>query len=144
MTAKHPKRNERPGVDRAGRTLLHYAAADGDVALVTEKLAAGMDPSAADDDGWTPLHFAAQNGAVPVVLLLINAGAMIDPRDSHGNTPLFRAVFQSRGNGEVIKLLRAAGADPYIENRHGNSPLKLAQTIANYDVRQFFSDLPIQ
>jgi len=36
MSAKHPKRKERPGVDRAGRTPLHYAAADGDVARVRE------------------------------------------------------------------------------------------------------------
>src|SRR5262245_5185128 len=56
MTAKRPKRKERPGVDRAGRTPLHYAAVDGDVALVKQLLASGMNPSAPDDDGWTPLH----------------------------------------------------------------------------------------
>jgi ankyrin repeat protein len=77
-----------------------------------------------------------------VVKLLLKAGAAVDPRDSYGNTPLWRAVFQSEGDGEVIQLLRKAGADPYIENKHGNSPLKLARTIDNYDVRQFFSDLP--
>ena len=48
----------------------------------------------------------------------------------------------SRGNGEVIRLLRAAGADPLAKNAHGNSPLNLARTIASYDVRQYFSDLP--
>jgi hypothetical protein len=142
MTGKHPKRNERPGVDRAGRTLLHYAAADGDGARVKELLALGMDSGGADDDGWTPLHFAAQKSAVEVVQLLVKAGATVDPRDAHGNTPLFRAVFNSRGNGEVVKLLRESGADPFAKNVHGVSPLKLARTIANYDVRQFFSDLP--
>ncbi len=27
-------------------------------------------------------------------------------------------------------------------NKHGVSPLKLARTIANYDLRQFFNDIP--
>ena len=142
MSAKHAKRKSRPGVDRAGRTPLHYAAGDGDVARVRELLDSGMDASAADDNGWTPLHFAAQGNAVDVAAILLQVGAPVDPRDSHGNTPLSKAVFNSRGVGDVINLLRAHGADPNVQNAHGMSPHKLAHTIANYDVRQFFSDLP--
>jgi ankyrin repeat protein len=142
MSGKHPKRKDRPGVDRAGRTTLHYAALEGDSAAVKRLLDEGSDPGATDDDGWTPLHFAAQSNAVDAARHLVTARAPIDPRDSHGNTPLFRAVFSSRGNGELIRLLRAHGADPYAGNNSGVSPLKLARTIANYDVRHFFSDLP--
>jgi hypothetical protein len=57
-------------------------------------------------------------------------------------TPLFKAVFNSRGNGDLIRLLRARGASPYATNKHGVSPLKLARTITNFDVRKFFVDLP--
>lgn len=124
------------------RTPLHEAAIDGDAELVRSLLAQGADPNATDDAGWTPLHFAAQDHAVEVVRLLIQAGAALDPRDSHGNTPLCKAVFNSRGRGEVIALLREHGADPCAENNHGVSPLVLARRIANYDVRQFFGDLP--
>ena len=141
MTAKHPKRKERPGVDRAGRTPLHYAAADADVQLVHQLLATGLISGAADDDGWTPLHFAAQSNAADVAMILLDAGAQVDPMDSNGNTPLSKAVFNSRGDGNLIKLLRSRGANPYAKNKHGVSPLELATTIANYDVRQFFSDL---
>jgi uncharacterized protein len=91
---------------------------------------------------FRPLHFAAQSNAVDVAGILLDAGAPVDPMDSNGNTPLLKAVFNSRGDGNLIKLLRARGADPYAKNKHGNSPLKLARTIANYDVRQFFTDLP--
>ena len=142
MSGKIPKRKERPGVDQAGRTPLHYAAGDGDVARVMELLASEMDAGAADDNGWTPLHFAAQKNAEEVVRLLLKAGAAVDPRDAHGNTPLFRAVFNSCGRGEVIALLRGNGADPFAKNARGVTPLKLARTIANFDVRQFFSDMP--
>ena len=77
-----------------------------------------------------------------ITRILIAAGAPVDLRDSNGNTPLWRAVFSSRGDGAVIKLLRDAGADPYAENASGVTPRALARTIANFDVTQFFSDLP--
>jgi ankyrin repeat protein len=48
----------------------------------------------------------------------------------------------SRGQGEVIELLREAGADPYAENKTGNSPISVARSIANFSIAQFYSDLP--
>ena len=89
MTAKHPKRKERPGVDRAGRTPLHYAAADADIQLVRQLLATGLISGVSDDDGWTPLHFAAQSNTVDVAMILLDAGAPVDPADSNGYTPLW-------------------------------------------------------
>ena len=144
MTKKQPKRKLRPGVDEYGRTDLHYAANDGNIARVRALLDAGADPSAPDDDGWTPLHFAVQSGSVAVCEVLLQAGAGVDPRDSYGNTPLSKAVFRSEGEGEIIQLLRAHGANPVLANHYGVSPVSLARTIANYDVTRFFTDLPEQ
>jgi len=95
MTAKHPKKKDRPGVDRTGRTPMHYAALDGDLAQVRRLLAGGADPSAADDEGKTPLHFAAKGQHATVAQALLVAGADVDARDSHGNTALSNAVFKS-------------------------------------------------
>jgi ankyrin repeat protein len=139
---KQPKRKDRPGVDRYGRTELHYAAFEGDASRVAELLASGLDPGTPDDDGRTPLHAAVQAWCLPCCVALLDAGAPVDPSDAHGNTPLSNAVFESQGRGELIKLLRDHGADPMHPNDHGVSPLRLARTIANYDVRQFFADLP--
>lgn len=130
-----------------GRTRLHNAVIDGDLARTREQLSAGSDPNAADDNGWTPLHFAAQSRpeiCLPLVQALLDAGADPNLRDSYGNTPLWRAVFNSRGNGSVIAALRCAGADPHAANRSGISPLRLARTIANFPVAQFFADLPVE
>ncbi len=138
---KHPKRTERPGVVRLGRNELHDAALDGDARRVAELLAKGRDPAAQDDNGWTPLHFAVQSWAPDACLALLEAGAPVDARDSNGNTPLWRAVLNSRGRGDVIKLLRDRGADPTLENNHGVSPLKLAGSANSFDVKQFFKDL---
>jgi len=142
MTKKAPKRNPRPLVDEYGRTPLHHAADDADASRMEELLRVGADANAQDDNGWTALHFAAQSGSAASVRLMLAAGARVDLRDSHGNTALFRAVFCSRGDGAIIRLLRAAGADPRASNEHGVSPVKLARSIANYDVAQYFADVP--
>ena len=130
-----------PGSDRAGRSDLHYAAADGNVGEVQRLIAAGADVRQTDTSGWTPLHFAAQSQHTGVVRLLLSSGAEVDARDSHGNTPLSSATFSSRGAGGCIAALRAAGADPHRTNHHGVSPVDLARRIANFDVAQHFDDV---
>ena len=128
-------------MDRAGRTPLHYAAVDGSLDEVSRLLAEGSDPDAADAQGFVALHFAAQQFQPEVVERLLAAGATVDVANAFGNTPLWTAVFTSRGRGEVIALLRAAGADPSHANHAGRSPVDLARIIANWDVVQYFADL---
>ena len=129
-------------VDQLGRTELHYAVAEKDLGKVKALIKAKADINKQDKQGWTPLHFAAQENALLIAELLIEAGALINIQDEYGNTPLFRAVFNSRGNGDLIKLLRSRGADPYAANKSGQTPLGLARLVANYPVAQFFADLP--
>ena len=69
-------------------------------------------------------------------------GRKWNPKDVHENTPLIKAVFECKGSGDTIKLLRARGANPLSENKHGQTPVGLARLIANYNVQQFFEDLP--
>jgi len=61
MAGKHPKRKDRPGVDRLGRTELHYAAVEGDIMKARRLIGAGAQIDLADDNGWASLHFAAQS-----------------------------------------------------------------------------------
>ncbi|TVT62627.1 ankyrin repeat domain-containing protein [Amycolatopsis rhizosphaerae] len=128
-------------VDNQGRTPLHAAALRGDPAEVEQLIAAGADPSTADNNGFTPLHLAAQEGHVGAARALLDGGAEIDRRNRFGNTALFVAVFNSRGRGDLILLLRERGADPMAENASGQTPIGLARLIANFDVAQYFADL---
>ena len=129
-------------MDRLGRTGLHYAANENELEKAQALIAAGVRVDLPDDNGWTPLHFAAQSQSVAIAEALLVAGAPVDPQDSHGNTPLSTAVFNSRGRGDLIALLRRHGADPTRKNLHGVSPVALARNIGNYDIAQFFTDLP--
>ncbi|RMA63037.1 ankyrin repeat protein [Acidovorax sp. 100] len=138
MIRKGPTKNERSGVDRMGRTELHYAALEADLLKVKQLLLADADPNASDDNGLTPLHFAAQSNSYAVSEALILAGASVDSFDANGNTPLSDAVFHSDGSGDLIKLLLRSGADRNKENNYGISPLELAQSIGNFDLAQFF------
>ena len=128
-------------LDKYGRSNLHYAALDGDVDAVRRLIEDGQDVSLPDESGWTPLHFATQSGRPDVASCLIDAGADVEAPDEHGNTPLHRATFESKGNGEMIAMLRNAGANPLQRNKHGVSPVSLARSIGNYDVAQFFVDV---
>ena len=128
-------------LDREGRTDLHYAAADGDLTQARRLLAVGYDVSLADLEGYTPLHFAAQHQQAEMATFLVASGAHLEARDQWGNTPLWRAMSSSRGRGDTILALLAAGADPDAENNHGTSPRTGALRIGHYDVAQYFVDL---
>ncbi len=123
--------------DRGGRTPLFYAAQDGEHAIVAELLRRGATVNAQDRNLKTPLHFAASGFRTEVAELLLKSGASVNAQDSNGNTPLSDAVFESMGRGQMIKLLLAYGANKALKNNHGVSPDDLANSIANYDVRQF-------
>lgn len=130
--------------DRAGRTPLHYAALEGRVGDVVRLLREGANPDALDREGFAPLHFAAQEYQVEATRALLDGGASVEVANRFGNTPLSTATFNSNGRGDIIVMLREAGADPLHVNKFGQTPVGLARLIANYDVAQYFADLPEQ
>ena len=128
-------------IDRRGRSGLHYAALENDIAAIQRHIAAGEDPNGADTQGFAPLHFAAQQHAVEAAHALLDAGADVDAKNKYGNTPLFVAIVSFRGQGQMVTLLRDRGADPNARNASGQTPLGLARLIANYPVARLFEDL---
>lgn len=118
--------------DANGVTPLMHACIEKDLECVEILLNVGADPNKCESRGLSPLHFCAVGYFVEGARSLLQSGARVDSLDQHGNTPLARAVFESRGRGDMIRLLRQAGADPSHENHSGVSPRRLAETIANY------------
>src|SRR5262245_23266810 len=125
-----PKRKERPGVDRYGRTPLWYHAMSGDLAGIRAELAGGADPSFGDHVDYGPLHAAAQEGRAEAIDVLLAAGADPNKTDNHDNGPLWTAVCSApvAARIEIITRLLQAGADPDHRNRYGRTPRDAATT----------------
>lgn len=126
-------------IDREGRSALFYAVQDGNVSVVDELLKNGANVNIKDSALETPLHFAARSYQFDAAKLLLDNGAIVDAQDANGNTPLSRAVYDSKGRGSVIQLLLSFGSDKFLKNSYGMSPLDLANSIGNYDVKSFLA-----
>ena len=101
----------------------------GDLGSLRERIDSGIDLDAEDSRrGYTLLHVAAQQVDVEAVRLLLGSGANPNVADGYGNGPLWTAVFNDRG-GEIIDLLRRAGADSGHVNHAGATPVSLSRTI---------------
>jgi cytohesin len=106
------------------------AAISGDVAALTQLVAAHGGPAVrADDDPaeLTTLHWAAASGSVEAVRFLLGPPVGADPRAARGNnfTPLHSAAMQ--GHAAVCEVLLGAGAEVNVQtNPQGYAPLHSA------------------
>lgn len=93
---------------------LHFAAQDGDIALVRQLLADGRSPNVFDEISKTPLHYAAERGHIDVMRVLLEAGADVNANEEAriGNTPLRDVAGEC--SLAVAAFLVDAGADPRI------------------------------
>jgi uncharacterized protein len=125
-------------LDREERTPLFYAAQDDSLEIAKQLIRHGANVNARDKQGETPLHFAARSFSLAVAKELIQNDVDVDAQDMHGNTALSRAVYDSRGRGEMIAMLVSAGSNKNLKNNRGVSPEDLARSISNFDIGSFF------
>tara|TARA_B110001452_G_scaffold208002_1_gene178230 strand:+ start:296 stop:1768 length:1473 start_codon:yes stop_codon:yes gene_type:complete len=114
-----------PTMDRSAMAMMS-AAKDDDVARVSQFLASGVAPSAANGIGQTALHVAALWGSIKCAKVLIEADADMNAVNQFGATPLHFAAQNSRL--EVGQLLVASGADPRVQAGNGMMPYEMAGT----------------
>ncbi len=121
-----------------GASMIEAAIVEKNISLLNFLIKEGANVNIQSENGWTPLHFAAQENSLEIVKVLLENGALLNVKDKNGNTALHTAIYNSKGQGDVITLLLEGGADKNLKNNHGVSPLDLAKQIANYDVKKFF------
>ncbi|QJW94713.1 ankyrin repeat domain-containing protein [Frigoriglobus tundricola] len=105
-----------------------------DLSAIVALLAAGADPNAEhpDQPSWVPLKAAAEDGLSGAIVLLLRYGAAADSgRQPGGATPLIVAALNRQG--EVARLLLAAGADPAACDEEGDTPLGLCERHGDHD-----------
>jgi hypothetical protein len=113
-------------------TPLVEAARYGDAELVITLVNKGANPNAKQSAlGTTALHYMAACGELQAVEALLEKGADCNARANASlETPLHWAV-RSRVNVMTIKLLLNHGADPALEDWHGQTPVQYTETIPN-------------
>ena len=110
---------------------LPQAAAQADLQLVRQLLAARADVNAPDADGTTPLHWAVWADHPETVEELLRAGAKATPPNAFGVTPIYTAA--ERGNARIIRRLLAAGATANGTDRSGETVLMAAVRSGSVD-----------
>ena len=105
---------------------LMAASKDDDADTVTQLLALGLSPDAANGIGQTSLHVAAIWGNLAVARVLLDAGASVNAVNQFGATPLHFAAQNKRV--EMAKLLLKRGADTQAQGgTNGSRPYEMAE-----------------
>jgi ankyrin repeat protein len=116
---------------RKQTALFHAASAKGGDDVVEVLLAAGADPSSANDLGDTPLHVACARTSLVTVRRLLEARAPIKTKSKRGMTPLHWAALapeRRHDSAAVLELLLAAGATGLdVRDEWGRTPVDIAR-----------------
>jgi hypothetical protein len=123
-------------IDADGKAMWRRNGPD-DVRLVQGMLAHGATVKAASSGGATALLAAVKCDRPRTVALLLSHGGNVNAQDWLGLTPLYWIVAQvvvGRGDKEILGALLAHGAEPNIADKHGQTPLMIAQKYKRLDV----------
>ena len=94
--------------DEEDWSLLHHAAALGQVKVINLLRERGCRIDLIDNEGRTPLHHAATNGDIETIRLLIAMGSNVNSVDNEGNTPLKWSVTCEQ-NAAIEELTKHGG-----------------------------------
>ncbi|XP_051651307.1 ankyrin repeat domain-containing protein 26 isoform X8 [Manacus candei] len=123
------------GRDKAERTPLHLACANGHVDVVTHLVENQCKLNLFDNDNKSPLMKAVQCQQEKCVAILLEHGADPNLADADGNTALHLAVLSP--NTTVAGLLLEHNANINAQNKEGYTPLILAVSEHHEEIMEF-------
>lgn len=111
----------------SGRTALHDAAEKGRMILIELLLKNQAEVDKLDVAGHSPLDVAVLNGRTQAAEILIKAGAAYDP-----SRQLLMAARQGVEDRDVVRFLKANGANLDTTDENGNTALMIATSLNNH------------
>ncbi len=120
------------GVRLDGDSLLHIAAADGNLEMMSWLIRKGADVNdrntckGCEHEGRSPLHAAQHFRDREASELLLSLGADANAADAAGRTPLHASAADGSSGGAMV--LCANGADPTRRDHRGQTPSDVALT----------------
>lgn len=121
--------------DNQGLTPIHYLVEKCSLDLIFYLLHQGMSIDILDRSQSTPIHYLIYKQLYPKAIMILRQckeqkiKINLDITDNNGMTPLNLAAHY--GNFELVNLLIVMGANIYIPNKLGNTPLQTAQIQRN-------------
>lgn len=110
--------------DNEGKTAVHYAVQNQDLASIAYLAERGADLNIKDNQGQQPLIYSIIRGHLPLTQCLVEHGADVNIKDNQGKRPLDYSVIQ--GHLPLTQCLVGHGADVNIKNDQGDTPLHVA------------------
>ena len=132
--------------------LLKLAIREGRVDIVHALLDHGFSPSGGEESGLTPLATAIGGNFPRILELLTDRGASVHPKPTRDygpkeiglQLPLRRAILvDENDDGECVRVLLKAGADPRVRVRPFDTPLSLSTTLKRKNLVQIFLDFGV-
>lgn len=117
-----------------GNTLIHIAAAQGDIKICQALLDYGDDTNinSLNSRLSTPLHLSSEKGHLQVSQLLIRSGADLNKQDRLGNTPLHLAC--SNQHYDLVSWMLTRNPETGLKN----SENKLPEDLSDEKIQQIF------
>ncbi|MHB9147562.1 MAG: ankyrin repeat domain-containing protein [Candidatus Amoebophilus sp.] len=118
-------------------TSLHKAAQLGSTfdKILIEKILVKrtLNINAEDVYGNTPLHYAAEEGHLEVVIMLLKHRADVNAKQ-HFSKRTSLHIAALNGYIEIAKLLIEKGANVYVQDINGNTPMDIAKKSGNQEI----------
>ncbi|KAK9874498.1 hypothetical protein WA026_002849 [Henosepilachna vigintioctopunctata] len=111
--------------DQNGWTVSHFFANLSNMSYTQNLLKMGANVNAIKSSGFTPLHLTCMSKHEDCMNIILNYGPSMNVQHSKYCTTLHLYFLSGMQNERLLKKMLSKGADPYIQDKYGNTAFHL-------------------